>query len=354
MTHRAGWRRTTPATGSLSNLALRIRYGEIEIRHGATVEGLGRYARRSTSRWRHGTGGGGPKATRRLRWSPGFRADLRAAGAVLRAAKPYLKDDPLHRRLLAERGGIAAADLEELADRQRRGRSIRDMSIGERRGADPGFVPAPPARRPEEVRVAAIGRALDALEPAGASHDIPVDADVDIDPHIHADTFDRGPMPEPPADLWEGRERMYDRVDTGPEAEIDQDEPVSQSPAAPDPARRLHKAPRRPCRRRPGRGNHPFEDAAWPELAGQLPGFLARDDLSDRARHVISGCSGVTRAGGTSGWTRSPISSTGSTSMSSPSSAGAGTRSRMPHGPRSPTSFLASSRATTCPTARGT
>lgn len=84
-----------------------------------------------------------------------------------------------------------------------------------------GFVAAPPAGRPEAVRIAAIGRALDALESAGASYDIPVDADVDIDPHIHADSVRRVPMPEPPADPWDGWERMYDHMDVGPEAEID-------------------------------------------------------------------------------------------------------------------------------------
>ena len=127
---------------------------------------------------------------------PGFRADLGTAGAVLWAARPYLNDDPLHRRLLAERGGIAAGDLHQLADRRRRGRSIRDLSIGERREADPGFVPAPPARRPEEVRIQAVGRALDALESAGPSRDVPVGACVDIDSDIHADAFDRAPIRE--------------------------------------------------------------------------------------------------------------------------------------------------------------
>ncbi len=76
------------------------------------------------------------------------------------------------RRLLAERGGIAAADLEELAARRRRGRSVRDMSIGERRKADPAFVPAPPARRSEDARIQAIGRDLEALEPVEISIEV--------------------------------------------------------------------------------------------------------------------------------------------------------------------------------------
>ena len=183
-----GTRRTEPAhgapgwvaandagDGALSDLALRIRYGEIEIRHGSTVEGLGKACRglnKSLAAWdgRRRTEGNAAVAM-----DPGFRADLRAAGAVLRAARPYMKDDPLHRRLLAERGGIAAADLQELAARRRRGRSIRDMSIAGRRKADPGFVPALPARRPQDARVEMIGRALEALKPAGHSHGVPVD-----------------------------------------------------------------------------------------------------------------------------------------------------------------------------------
>ena len=167
--------------GVLSDLALRIRYGEIEIRHGAAVEGLGKACRglnKSLAAW---DGRRAAEGNAAVAMDPGFRADLRAAGAVLRAARPYMKDDPLHRRLLAERGGIAAADLEELAARRRRGRSIRDMSIEERRGADPGFVPARPARRPEEARIQAVGRALDALQPVGHSHGVPVEA---VEPSI--------------------------------------------------------------------------------------------------------------------------------------------------------------------------
>ena len=183
-----GTRRTEPAHGTpgrvaandagdgvLSELALRIRYGEIGIRHGSTVEGLGKACRglnKSLAAW---DGRRAAEGNASVAMDPGFRADLRAAGAVLKAARPYMKDDPLHRRLLAERGGIAAADLEELAGRRRRGRSIRDMSIGGRRKADPGFVPAPPARRPQDARVEMIGRALEALKPAGHSHGVPVD-----------------------------------------------------------------------------------------------------------------------------------------------------------------------------------
>ena len=158
--------------GVLSELALRIRYGEIEVRHGAAVEGLGKACRglnKSLAAW---DGRRAAEGNASVAMDPGFRADLRAAGAVLKAARPYLRDDPLHRRLLAERGGIAAADLEELAGRRRRGRSIRDMSIAGRREADPGFVPAPPVRRPEEVRIAAVGRALEALKPVEPSIEI--------------------------------------------------------------------------------------------------------------------------------------------------------------------------------------
>ena len=161
-----------PGDGVLSDLALRIRYGEIGIRHGAAVEGLGKACRglnRSLAAWEERRTSEGNAA---IAMDPGFRADLRAAGAVLKAARPYMKDDPLHRRLLAERGGIAAADLEDLASRRRRGRSIRDMSIAGRRAADPGFVPAPPARRPEDARIAAVGRALEALEPIETSIEI--------------------------------------------------------------------------------------------------------------------------------------------------------------------------------------
>ena len=254
--------------GVLSDLALRIRYGEIEIRHGSTVEGLGKACRglnKSLAAWdgRRRTEGNAAVAM-----DPGFRADLRAAGAVLRAARPYMKDDPLHRRLLAERGGIAAADLQELAARRRRGRSIRDMSIGERRGADPGFVPAPPARRPQDARVEMIGRALEALKPAG---------------HSHA--------------RYSGRSRRTldrDRRDGAGEAEAElrqEPSPAETRPAAVSAAEAvaLHRrflanaiVNRRAAR---SRGLHPYQTEEAPALIEQARALLRLEALpADRAR----------------------------------------------------------------------
>ena len=61
-----------PGDGVLSDLALRIRYGEIGIRHGSTVEGLGKACRglnKSLAAW---DGSDVPeRATRRSRWTPG-------------------------------------------------------------------------------------------------------------------------------------------------------------------------------------------------------------------------------------------------------------------------------------------
>ena len=252
--------------GVLSDLALRIRYGEIEIRHGAAVEGLGKACRglnRSLAAW---DGRRRKEGNAAVAMDPGFRADLRAAGAVLRAARPYMKDDPLHRRLLAERGGIAAADLEELAGRRRRGRSIRDMSIGERRGADPGFVPAPPARRPEEVRIAAIGRALEALEPAVPARDIPVEA---VEPSIGtaAAPAKRKPKPKPSP------------AETRPAAI-----PASEAEARYNRFLADARENRRVAR---SQGLHPYETEEAPALIEQARALLRLEALpADRARSL--------------------------------------------------------------------
>ena len=272
-------RRTEPAHGApgwvaadgagdgvLSELALRIRYGEIEVRHGAAVEGLGKACRglnRSLAAWEGRRAAEGNAA---VAMDPGFRADLRAAGAVLKAARPYMKDDPLHRRLLAERGGIAAADLEELAARRRRGRSIRDMSIGERRKADPGFVPAPPARRPEDARIEAIGRALEALDPAGVSRDISVDP---VEPSIGTAA---APAPAKPKLRQEPS-----RADTRPAA-------ISAAEAVTLHRRFLANAivNRRAAH---SRGLHPYQTEEAPALIEQARALLRLEALpADRAR----------------------------------------------------------------------
>ena len=255
--------------GVLSDLALRIRYGEIEIRHGSTVEGLGKACRglnKSLAAWdgRRRTEGNAAVAM-----DPGFRADLRAAGAVLKAARPYMKDDPLHRRLLAERGGIAAADLEELAGRRRRGRSIRDMSVGERRKADPGFVPAPPARRPEEARIQAVGRALDALKPV-ASREMPVDP---VEPSIGtaAAPVPAKPKPKP--------RQKPSPADTRPAA-------VSASEAVARHRRFLANAivNRRAAH---SQGLHPYQTEEAPALIEQARALLRLEALpADRARSL--------------------------------------------------------------------
>ena len=273
-------RRTEPAHGApgrvaahgagdgvLSDLALRIRYGEIEIRHGAAVEGLGKACRglnKSLAAW---DGRRAREGNAAVAMDPGFRADLRAAGAVLRAARPYMKDDPLHRRLLAERGGIAADDLEELASRRKRGRSIRDMSIEERRGADPGFVPAPPARRPEEARIEAIGRALDALKPV-ASRDIPVEA---VEPSIGTAAA--------PAKRKPKLRQEPSPADTRPAA-------VSAAEAVTLHRRFLANAivNRRAAR---SRGLHPYETEEAPGLIEQARALLRLEALpADRARSL--------------------------------------------------------------------
>ena len=254
--------------GALSDLALRIRYGEIEIRHGSTVEGLGKACRglnKSLAAWdgRRRTEGNAAVAM-----DPGFRADLRAAGAVLRAARPYMKDDPLHRRLLAERGGIAAADLQELAARRRRGRSIRDMSIAGRRAADPGFVPAPPARRPQDARVEMIGRALEALKPAGHSHGVPVDP---VEPSIGT-----AAMPTPAKQKPKPRQKPS-QVDTRPAA-------VSAAEAVALHRRFLANAivNRRAAR---SRGLHPYQTEEAPGLIEQARALLRLEALpAARAR----------------------------------------------------------------------
>ena len=178
--------------GRLSDIAARIRYGEIRVRHGLAARTIGEACRRlnaSLAGWDEARRETGNAA---VAMDPRFRQDLGEAGAVLRTVKPFLRGDPLHARVLREHGGIGIADLETLASAHRRALSIRDMSAGERRRLDPGFAAAAPPRARESAAAREISDAFRALEPR--SREQTVDAAI-----------------EPPADLWEGWEQRHGR-----------------------------------------------------------------------------------------------------------------------------------------------
>ena len=138
--------------GLLSELAARIRYSEIEVRHGLAARTIGEACRKlnaSLAAWDEArkTDGNAAVATH-----PRFREDLKQATAILRTVKPFLKNDPLHARVLREHGGIEISDLQTLAAARRRAVSIRRMSLPERHARDPQFTASVPHKTRQRTK----------------------------------------------------------------------------------------------------------------------------------------------------------------------------------------------------------
>ncbi len=180
--------------GQLSEIAKRIRYSEIEIRHRLAAQTIGQACRKlnaSLADWDKAREQNGNAA---IAMDPTFRNDLRESSAILRTVKPFLQGDPLHARVLREHGGIDVSDIDTLARSQRRAISIRDMSIADRRRLDPEFTPAIPQPTREDVAVETIEHALEALEPRTATEAVETRL-------------------EPPPDLWEGWDERHAEAD---------------------------------------------------------------------------------------------------------------------------------------------
>lgn len=152
--------------GRLSEAAAKIRYDEAALKHGVAARTIGQACQRvsaSLATWdeRRKTEGNAAVAS-----DPRFRTDLREATALLKTAAPFLKHDPLHARILHQHAGIDAGDLKKLVHGQRRAISIRDMSVPERRKANPLFTHTAPVKTPEQAAADSIEAVLATLEPS--------------------------------------------------------------------------------------------------------------------------------------------------------------------------------------------
>ena len=221
--------------GKLARIAARIRYGTIRVRRGHAARSLGEACRRlnrSFSEWDEARREAGNAAVAR---DPRFRRDLGEAAAILKTARPFLRGDPLHARLLREHGGIGVSDIRALESARKRARSIRDMSRGDRRRLDPEFTAATLPKTRESAAADEIARAFDAIEPEARI--------LEVDSSI-----------EPPADLWEGwdRRRGDDEMDMGAEFADDEAYGRDVEPPSIDPYPDLD--PAEIDRQVPGRG----------------------------------------------------------------------------------------------------
>ena len=162
----AQWLRANDAgDGKLADVAERIRYSEIRVRNGLAAETIGRACRTlnaSLERWDEERSRAGNTV---VAIDPAFRKDLRESGAILRTIAPFLRGDPLHARLLRERGGIDVSDLQTLAKRHTRARSIRTMSLEERRDSGLLYNDVPPAKDPAAAVLSILDRDFEALRP---------------------------------------------------------------------------------------------------------------------------------------------------------------------------------------------
>lgn len=203
--------------GRLSEAAAKIRYDEAALKHGVAARTIGQACKRindSLESWneRRKTEGNAAVAS-----DPRFRDDLRQATALLKTAAPFIKHDPLHARILHDHGGIDAADLKKLAAGQRRAISIRDMSVPERREANPLFTQTAPVKTREHAAADAIEAVLATLEPdTGLSQPAGIAQDPDTVAVEPPGAAIAGPV-EPPADLWEGFDQRVEEHDIDPD-----------------------------------------------------------------------------------------------------------------------------------------
>ena len=323
--------------GRLSEAAAKIRYDEAALKHGVAARTIGQACRRvsaSLATWdeRRKTEGNAAVASH-----PRFRTDLREATALLKTAAPFLKHDPLHARILHQHGGIDAGDLKKLADGQRRAISIRDMSVPERRQANPLFTHTAPVKTPEQAAADSIEAVLATLEPSPGPSQTADIAHGSDDGHAEPRGVPTGDPDEPPADLWEGFDRRADdpdihardaaaHGDPGYDPEYDPDYDPADAQAFPHPERGLpadplaadaHAAPATPDSPHPTptpdpaaphvdprieafterwdthlataaqAGTHPFAEPSWPAIHQEMRALAALPDIPDEDRRNL-------------------------------------------------------------------
>ncbi len=152
--------------GKLSDVAARIRYSEIRVKHGLAAETLGRACNKLTASLQQWDRDRADRGNAAIAMDPAFKRDLGQSAAILRAMTPFIQDNPLHAQLLREHGGIDVSDLKAFADSHARAISIQTMSLPERREIDPGYKRATPPRDHAAELLSAIERSIDVLEPA--------------------------------------------------------------------------------------------------------------------------------------------------------------------------------------------
>ena len=151
--------------GRLADVATRIRYSEIRVRHGLAAETLGRACNKLTAALRQWDRDRAERGNAAIAMDPAFRRDLGESAAILRAMTPFILDNPLHARLLREHGGIEVSDLKAFASSHARAVSIQKLSQSERREIDPDYRPAAPPRDHAAELLSAVERSIDKLEP---------------------------------------------------------------------------------------------------------------------------------------------------------------------------------------------
>ena len=301
--------------GRMTDLASRMRYTELEVRHGAAAEHVGNACAelsKSFASWQAVRETDGNAA---VAMDPAFQADFQRSVEVLREAAPLLKDDSLHGELLQHRGGIEAADIEALADTHRLARNVRDMARREL-GSGPSSEPRTKTRKPlGEALIQSIETDLSGMTPD--AHELAATREPAI--------FDGPPVdfPEPPIEIY--LDNHHRELRTDPEHPHDADPsfdyPVWDEPAdidiehahgardtrsphdsPPD----LQAAPARPpattaelysmydnllskhIDEARELGKHPFETPGWQPLSEGIPRLLRRDDLADEIRQGLT------------------------------------------------------------------
>ena len=310
-------------SGALAAAASRMRDRDLAAREGAAAAGLGDAYRRlapALESWERTAGAEGNAA---VALDPRFEADFRESLDAVAAARPFLGGSARRERLLAERGGIAAADLLELADKQRAARAIHAARNGgsaapgtETRTAPRAKPNADPDALLDALRADLSDLVPDTSPPVGHSPESGVAVDI------------QGPRRDMPAPgleddpgLLASRERDLargpDSIRNGTGVAVPQlisgtaAPPPPPSAAPTDPVASVPDARMREAARSPGpaeaealyrkflsdarenaalarrRGIHPYETGRAPALVDRTRGLLAHPSLRPEAARVL-------------------------------------------------------------------
>ena len=256
--------------GRMTDLASRMRYTELEVRHGAAAEHVGNACAelsKSFASWQAVRETDGNAA---VAMDPAFQADFQRSVEVLREAAPLLKDDSLHGELLQHRGGIEAADVEALADSHRLARSIRDMARRELNDIVPGHRAGHSRKPAGQALIRSIARDIARLAPVAEKLSSAID--IGLAPAA-VDLSARTPAT-----------REEDQVTLSR-----QDRLSPAEPSTPDLYAAYTKRLVTHFRKADAAGIHPFDAPGWDELSTEIPGLLERPHLAPKASEMLTG-----------------------------------------------------------------